>query len=180
MIPAPFEYVRAGSVDEAVSALQEHGDEAKVLAGGHSLLPLMKLRLAFPTALVDVGQIQEIRGVREDGGWVVVGAATPHSAVIRDPIVQQHCGVLAHVTEMVGDPQVRNRGTLGGALAHGDAAGDLPAVALALDAQFLIQGPGGQRSVPASEFFVDYLETALEPGEVLVEVGVPKLGSSWG
>ena len=180
MIPAPFEYVRAGSVDEAVSALQEHGDEAKVLAGGHSLLPLMKLRLAFPTALVDVGQIQEIRGVREDGGWVVVGAATPHSAVIRDPIVQQHCGVLAHVTEMVGDPQVRNRGTLGGALAHGDAAGDLPAVALALDAQFLVQGPGGQRALPASEFFVDYLQTALEPGEVLVEVGFPKLDSSWG
>ena len=180
MIPAAFSYVRPTTVDEALQAVASGGEDVKIMAGGQSLIPVMRLRLAFPTALVDVGQIQEIRGVREDGGWVVVGAATPHSAVIRDPIVQQHCGVLAHVTEMVGDPQVRNRGTLGGALAHGDAAGDLPAVALALDAQFLVQGPGGQRALPASEFFVDYLQTALEPGEVLVEVGFPKLDSSWG
>jgi carbon-monoxide dehydrogenase medium subunit len=179
VIPAPFEYVRAGSIDEAVAALSQHGDEAKVLAGGHSLLPLMKLRLAFPSALVDVGRVDALKGVSEEGDRLVIGAATTHAAVVRDPLVQEHCGVLAHVTEMVGDPQVRHRGTIGGALAHGDAAGDLPAVVLALDAEFAIKGREGERRVPASEFFVDYLETALAPDEVLVSVSVPKLGSDW-
>ncbi len=180
MIPAPFEYIRAGSVGEAVSALAQHGDEAKVLAGGHSLLPLMKLRFAAPSLLVDIGRIDALKGVREDGDGIVVGAATTHAAVMKDPLVLQHCPVLAHVTAGVGDPQVRHRGTLGGSLAHGDAAGDLPATALALDARLIVQGPNGQRTIEASDFFIDYLETALNPDEVLVEVAFPKLDSSWG
>ncbi|MGH8909852.1 MAG: FAD binding domain-containing protein [Egibacteraceae bacterium] len=179
MIPAPFEYVRAGSVEEAVAALARYGDDAKVLAGGHSLLPLMKLRLAAPAVLVDVGRIDALKGVREEGDRIVVGAATTHAAVMKDALVQRHCGVLAHVTAEVGDPQVRHRGTLGGALAHGDAAGDLPACALALDAEFTARGPGGERIIAAIDFFVDYLETALRPDEVLVTVSFPKLGTGW-
>lgn len=180
MIPAAFDYVRVSSVDEAVSALGEHGDEAKVLAGGHSLLPLMKLRLAYPSVLVDVGRVSELQGVREDGDHLVIGAATPHYKVVEDPLVQQHCGILSEATATVGDPQVRHRGTIGGALAHGDAAGDLPAVALALDAELVVRGSGGNRTIAASDFFTDYLETALEPDELLVEVRVPKLGPGWG
>jgi aerobic carbon-monoxide dehydrogenase medium subunit len=180
VIPAPFEYVLAGSVEEAVSALSQHGDEAKVLAGGHSLLPLMKLRLATPTMLVDIGRIETLKGVREEGDRLVIGAVTTHAAVMKDPLVRQHCGVLSHVTASVGDPQVRHRGTLGGALAHGDAAGDLPACALALDAEFTMRGPGGQRTIKANDFFVGYLETALNPDEVLVSVSFPKLGPGWG
>jgi carbon-monoxide dehydrogenase medium subunit len=180
VIPAPFDYVRVSSVDEAVQALSEHGDEAKVLAGGHSLLPLMKLRLAYPTALVDVGRIDEMRGVRDGGDHLVIGAATTHDAVIHDPLVAQHCGIIAETVSHVGDPQVRHRGTFGGGIAHGDAASDLPALALALDADFIVQGSGGRRTVPAGEFFVDYLQTVLAPDEVLVEVHVPKLSADWG
>ncbi|MBA2530399.1 MAG: xanthine dehydrogenase family protein subunit M [Euzebyales bacterium] len=181
MIPAAFDYVRATSVDEAVAALAEHGDEAKVLAGGHSLLPLMKLRLAYPSVLVDIGRIASLRGVREDGDTLVIGAATTHHEVVHDQLVKAHCGILSEATAMVGDPQVRHRGTIGGSLAHGDAAGDLPAVALALDAQLVAQGPTGTRTIPASAFFVDYLETVLAPDEVLTEVRIPKLvGDGWG
>lgn len=180
MIPAPFDYVRAGSVDEAVAALAEHGDDAKVLAGGHSLLPLMKLRLAFPSVLVDVARIDELTGVREDGDALLIGAATTHDKVIADPLVREHCGMLAHVTGTVGDPQVRHRGTIGGALAHGDAAGDLPTALLALEGAVVAQGPGGQRTIAAADFFRDYLETALSPDEVLTHVRVPKLGPEWG
>jgi carbon-monoxide dehydrogenase medium subunit len=180
VIPPAFDYVRASSVDEAVQALTQHGEEAKVLAGGHSLLPLMKLRLAYPTALVDVGRIDEMRGVRDDGDHLVIGAATTHDAVMHDDLVTQHCGIVAETLSHVGDPQVRHRGTFGGGLAHGDAASDLPALALALDADFIVQGPGGRRTVPASGFYVDYLQTALAPDEVLVEVRVPKLGADWG
>jgi carbon-monoxide dehydrogenase medium subunit len=180
MIPAPFDYVRASSLDEAVAALSEHGEDAKVLAGGHSLLPLMKLRLAFPSALVDVGRVSELRGVREDGDQLVIGAATTHHDVATNALVRQHCPVVSSVSEMIGDPQVRHRGTFGGAIAHGDCAGDLPAVVLALDAELVAQGPRGRRSIPADRFFVDYLETALAPDEVLVEARVPKLGPEWG
>ena len=180
MIPPAFDYVRASSVDEAVQALTEHGEEAKVLAGGHSLIPLLRLRLAYPTALVDVGRIDEMRGVRDDGDHLVIGAATTHDAVINDPLVTQHCGIIAETVSHVGDPQVRHRGTFGGGIAHGDPAGDLPALALALDADFVVQGPGGRRTVPAGEFFVDYLQTALAPDDVLVEVRVPKLDDAWG
>jgi carbon-monoxide dehydrogenase medium subunit len=180
VIPAAFDYVRVSSVDEAVDALSQHGEEAKVLAGGHSLLPLMKLRLAYPSALIDVSRVDEMRGVREDGDHLVIGAATTHYDVVHDPLVGRYCGIIPETVEQIGDPQVRHRGTFGGGIAHGDAAGDLPALALALDAELVVQGPGGRRTVPASEFFVDYLQTALQPDDVLVEVRVPKLGGGWG
>ena len=177
MIPAQFEYVRAGSVDEAVSALSE---DAKVLAGGHSLLPLMRLRLAYPEVLVDVSRVEEMRGVSEDGDRLVIGAATTHDEVLRDQLVRTHCPVIAEVTATVADPAVRHRGTFGGSIAHADPAGDLPALALALDATMTVAGAGGRREVPAAEFFVDYLQTAVAPDEVLVSVSVPKLGEGWG
>jgi carbon-monoxide dehydrogenase medium subunit len=177
VIPAQFEYVRAGSVDEAVSALSE---DAKVLAGGHSLLPLMRLRLAYPEVLVDVSRVEEMRGVSEDGDRLVIGAATTHDEVLRDQLVRTHCPVIAEVTATVADPAVRHRGTFGGSIAHADPAGDLPALALALDATMTVAGAGGRREVPAAEFFVDYLQTAVAPDEVLVSVSVPKLGEGWG
>jgi aerobic carbon-monoxide dehydrogenase medium subunit len=180
MIPASFDYIRAGSVDEAVDALKEHGDEAKLLAGGHSLLPLMKLRLATPEVLVDLGRVDALKGVSEtDDGRLAIGAMTTHQDVIDDPLVRQHCGVLAEVTAHVGDAQVRHRGTIGGALAHGDAASDLPAALLALDGSLLVQGPDGTREVAAADLFVDYLTTSLSDDEVVVEVRVPKLDDAW-
>jgi aerobic carbon-monoxide dehydrogenase medium subunit len=180
MIPASFDYIRAGSVDEAVDALKEHGDEAKLLAGGHSLLPLMKLRLAMPEVLVDLGRVDALKGVSEtDDGRLAIGAMTTHQDVIDDPLVRQHCGVLAEVTAHVGDAQVRHRGTIGGALAHGDAASDLPAALLALDGSLLVQGPDGTREVAAADLFVDYLTTSLSDDEVVVEVRVPKLDDAW-
>jgi aerobic carbon-monoxide dehydrogenase medium subunit len=180
VIPAAFEYIRATSADDAVAALAEHGDEAKVLAGGHSLLPLLRLRLADIGVLVDVSRLDELKGVREDGDSLAIGALTTHHAVVHDPLVREHCGVLATVAETIGDPQVRHRGTIGGAIAHGDPAGDLPAAILALDATLVAQGPNGRREIAAADFFVDYLETALAEDELLVELKVPKLGAGWG
>jgi aerobic carbon-monoxide dehydrogenase medium subunit len=180
VIPAEFDYVRAGSVDEAVSALRESGDDAKVMAGGQSLIPLLRLRLAYPSVVVDVGRVSEMRGVREDGDHLVIGAMTTHYEVIHDPLVREHAGLIVEATETVADPAVRHRGTFGGSLAHADPAGDLPAVALALGAEFVIAGSGGRRTVAAADFFVDYLQTAIEADEVLVEVRVPKLGAGWG
>lgn len=180
MIPAQFEYVRAGSVDEAVSALAQHGEDAKVMAGGQSLIPLLRLRLSYPEVVVDVSRVGEMTGVREDGDHLVIGAMTTHHDVIHDDLVRTHCGLIAEATRTVADPAVRHRGTFGGALAHADPAGDLPAVALALGAEMVVAGRGGRRTVPASEFFVDYLQTAVGPNEVLVEVRVPKLGEGWG
>jgi len=180
MIPAQFDYLRAGSVDEAVAALVERGDDAKVLAGGQSLIPLLRLRLSYPELVVDVSRVDELRGVREDGNSIVVGAMTTHHDVIRDPLIKAHAGLVAEATKTVADPAVRHLGTFGGALSHADPAGDLPAVALALDAEFVIAGSGGRRTVPAADFFVDYLQTAIEPDEVLVEVRLPKLGEGWG
>jgi carbon-monoxide dehydrogenase medium subunit len=180
MIPAQFEYVRAGSVDEAIAALGQHGDDAKVLAGGQSLIPLLRLRLAYPEVLVDVGRVAGLAGVREDGDHLVIGAMTTHHDVIHDELVRRHCGLVAEATEQVADPAVRHRGTFGGSLSHADPAADLPAVALALGAEMVVAGPGGRRTVPASEFFQDYLQTALGPDELLVEVRVPKLGEGWG
>ncbi|MEV5850660.1 xanthine dehydrogenase family protein subunit M [Streptomyces sp. NPDC051985] len=179
MIPPAFEYARPASVDEAVRALADAGEEAKVLAGGQSLLPLLRLRLAFPELVVDVGRIPELRGVREDGDALVIGALTTHHDVVRDPLVRRHAGLLAAATATVADPAVRHRGTLGGSLAHADPAGDLPAVALALDAELVAAGPGGRRTIPARDFFLDYLTTALAPDELLVEVRVPKR-DGWG
>jgi carbon-monoxide dehydrogenase medium subunit len=179
MIPAQFDYVRAGSVDEAVATLRERGDDAKVIAGGQSLIPLLRLRLAYPEVLVDVGRVAEMRGVREEGDHLVIGAMTTHHDVIRDPLVREHAGLIAEATETVADPAVRHLGTFGGALSHADPAGDLPAVALALNAEMVVAGAGGRRTVPAAEFFVDYLQTAVGPDELLVEVRVPK-HTGWG
>jgi aerobic carbon-monoxide dehydrogenase medium subunit len=180
MIPPTFDYVRPATVGEAVAALAEQGEDAKVLAGGQSLIPLLRLRLAAPTALVDVGRVPALHGTRLDGDTLVIGAATPHADVLADPLVAEHCPLLAQATSVVADPAVRHRGTFGGALAHADPAGDLPAVALALAAELVVAGPGGQRIIPAAEFFVDYLQTALAPDELLVEVRVPALGAGWG
>lgn len=179
MIPSQFEYVRASSLDEAVSALAEHGDEAKVLAGGQSLLPLLRLRLAAPEVLVDVGRVPELTGVREDGDHLVIGAMTSHHEVMTNPLVRQHAGLLAEATSTVADPAVRHRGTFGGSLSHADPAADLPAVALALDAEMVAVGPGGRRTIAAADFFEDYLETALSDDEVLAEVRLPK-ATGWG
>jgi carbon-monoxide dehydrogenase medium subunit len=180
MIPAPFAYARPTSVDEALQALADGGEDVKVLAGGQSLIPVMRLRLAAPETVVDLGRVAGLRGVREEEDAIVIGAMTTHSDVLSDPLIKEHAPLIAEATETVADRQVRHRGTFGGALAHADPAGDLPAVALALDASFVIAGPSGRRTVPAAEFFVDYLTTALEEGELLVEVRVPKLAGTWG
>ncbi|HET6352787.1 xanthine dehydrogenase family protein subunit M [Streptomyces sp.] len=179
MIPAAFDYARPQTVDEAVRALVDGGEDAKVLAGGQSLIPILRLRLAFPELLVDVGRIPELRGVRAEGDTLVIGAMTTHHDVIRDPLVRSHAGLLAAATETVADPSVRHRGTIGGSLSHADPAGDLPAVLLALDGEMVAMGPQGRRTIPAREFFTDYLQTALGPDELLVEVRVPK-SDTWG
>ncbi|MFF5475729.1 FAD binding domain-containing protein [Streptomyces sp. NPDC012935] len=179
MIPPAFDYARPSSVDEAVRTLADAGEDAKVLAGGQSLLPLMRLRLAFPELVVDVNRIPELRGVREDGDTLVIGAMTTHHDVIADPLVRRHAGLLAAATSTVADPAVRHRGTLGGSLAHADPAGDLPAVVLVMNGEMVAQGPRGRRTIPAREFCVDYLQTALEPDELLVEVRIPK-AAGWG
>ncbi|HEU5471691.1 MAG TPA: xanthine dehydrogenase family protein subunit M [Actinophytocola sp.] len=174
MIPAAFDYVAPETVDDAVRALAEAGEDAKVLAGGQSLLPVLRMRLAAPSTLVDLGKIAELRGVREDGAALVIGAMTTHYEVQRDPLVREHALLIGLTTDTVADPQIRHRGTFGGSLAHADPAGDLPAPVLALDAEFVLAGPDGRRTVPAAEFFVDFFTTALQPGEILVEVRVPK------
>ena len=176
MIPAAFEYVRAGSADEVVAALGEHGDEAKVIAGGMSLLPLMKLRLATPTVLVDAGRIDELSYVRDAGDHLAIGALTRHRDLETSELLGESCGVLRGVAAEVGDNQVRHRGTLGGSVAHGDPASDLPAVLVALVATFVAQGPSGSRELAAAAFFEGFLETALAPDELLTEVRVPKTG----
>ncbi|HVV12848.1 xanthine dehydrogenase family protein subunit M [Amycolatopsis sp.] len=174
MIPAAFDYTAPSTVDEAVRALAEAGEDAKVLAGGQSLLPVLRMRLAAPTTIVDLGKIAELRGVREDGNALVIGSMTTHYDVQRDHLVAEHAALLARATDTVADPQVRHRGTFGGAIAHADPAGDLLAPALALDAEMVIAGPGGRRTVAAAEFFQDFFTTSLAPDEILVEVRVPK------
>jgi aerobic carbon-monoxide dehydrogenase medium subunit len=179
MIPAAFEYVCPSSVDEAVAAIGAAGEDGKILAGGQSLLPVLRLRLAYPTMLVDVGRVAQMQGVRDDGDVITIGAMTTHHDVMHDRLVQQHAPLVAQATATVADPQVRHRGTFGGALAHGDPAGDLGAVALALDCTFTIVGPNGSRTVAAADFFQDYLTTAIAPDEILTSVRVPKLGDGW-
>jgi len=180
MIPAAFDYVRADSVDNAISLLGEHGEDAKLLAGGHSLLPLMKLRLAAPAVLVDIGRLRGLSYVREDGDQIRVGALTRHRDLEIDEVLHTHAPLLAHVAGQVGDPQVRHRGTIGGSLAHGDPASDLPAACLALQATFTATGPGGSRQIGASDFFRGFLETALGPDEILTEISLPKTnGAGW-
>jgi carbon-monoxide dehydrogenase medium subunit len=181
VIPSAFAYARPSTIDEALQAIADGGEDVKIMAGGQSLIPVMRLRLAAPETVVDLTRVAELRGVREEGDSLVIGAMTTHHDIVTDPLVARYGRLIAEATETVADPAVRHRGTFGGALAHADPAGDLPAVALALDAEFLIAGPGGaRRTVGAAEFFVDYLTTALEEGELLVEIRVPKLGSDWG
>ncbi len=175
MIPAAFDYVRAGSAEEAIALLGEHGDEAKLLAGGHSLLPMMKLRLAVPTVLVDVGRLDDLRYVRDAGDHVAIGALTRHRDLEIDPLLAADVPLLSHAAGHVGDPQVRHRGTIGGSLAHADPASDLPAVVLALGATLVARGPDGEREIPAREFFTGFLESALAPDELLTEIRVPKI-----
>ena len=178
MIPASFSYVRAESADDAVALLGEYGDEAKLIAGGHSLLPLMKLRLATPSVLIDVARVSDLAYVRDGGDHLAIGGLTRHHDVETDPLVRDAVPLLGHAAGQVGDPQVRHRGTLGGSLAHGDPASDLPAVVLALGGTIVARGAQGERSIAADDFFVDFLETALAPDEVITEVRVPKTGGA--
>ncbi len=179
MIPSKFDYVKPASVAEAVQALADGGEDAKILAGGQSLIPVLRLRLAAPSVLIDLGGISELRGIREDGDRIAVGAMTPYYDIIRDDLVKQHVTLLGQATETVADNQVRHRGTLGGALAHADPAGDLGAPALALDAEMVIAGASGTRTVSAAEFFTDYFTTAIGEGEILTEIRFPKY-TGWG
>ena len=175
MIPASFDYVRADSVDAALAALTEHGDEAKLLAGGHSLLPLMKLRLAAPSVLVDVGRLDDLRYINDAGDHIAIGALTRHRDLEISTMLAADAPLLAHAAGHVGDPQVRHRGTLGGSLAHADPASDLPAVILAMGGTLVATGPNGTREIAASEFVTGFLESALAPDELLTEIRIPKL-----
>jgi carbon-monoxide dehydrogenase medium subunit len=180
MIPAAFDYVRAESAEHAVQLLGEHGDDAKLLAGGHSLLPLMKLRLATPSVLVDVGAVRDLSYVRDAGDHVAVGALTRHHDLEHSDLLGTEVPLLRHAAGQVGDPQVRHRGTIGGSVAHGDPASDLPAVLIALRATLVAQGPSGSREIAVDDFFTGFLETALAPDEVLTEIRVPKAaGAGW-
>jgi len=173
MIPAPFDYEVAESVEHAISLLGSR-DDTKVLAGGHSLLPLLRLRLARPSLLVDVGRLDDLAYVRDAGDSIAIGALTRHHDVVTAPLLHDHNPLVAYAAGLIGDPQVRHRGTIGGSLAHGDPASDLPAVALALDCEIDIAGPGGVRTVPASEFFLGVFQTAVGSDELVTEVRVPK------
>lgn len=179
MIPAAFDYVAPTSVEDALAALAEHGDDAKIIAGGQSLLPVLRMRLNAPEVIIDLGKIDSLRGVRDDGDAIVIGAMTPHSVVGTDPLVKEHALLINKAVEHLADAQVRHRGTFGGALAHADPAGDLGAPVLALGASFVIQGAGGTRTVEADDFFVDLFETAIGEDEILTEVRIPK-HTGWG
>ena len=174
MIPAPFTYRRAGTVEEALDLAADAGDDGKYMAGGQSLLPLMKLRFAVPEVLIDIGRLTELSYVRDEGSHIAIGALTRHHDVEHSGLLAAELPLLAHAAGCVGDPQVRHRGTIGGSLAHGDAASDLPAVVLALDATLVVRGPSGSREIAAAEFFSGLFETALDPGELLTEIRIPK------
>ena len=178
MIAAPFEYEVAESPDHATELLAHYGEEAKILAGGQSLLPLMKLRFARPTALVDIGRISELSYVREYGDTIAIGPLVCHEDVHRNELIARHCPVLAYAAGEIGDAQVRHVGTIGGTVAHGDPASDVPTVLLALDAEFVVRGPDGERTVAARDFFRGVFETALGPQDLLTEIRVPKMGSA--
>ena len=180
MIPAPFDYVRAGSAEEAIALVGQHGDDAKFLAGGHSLLPLMKLRLAQPAVLVDIARIKDLSYVKDAGDHIAIGALTRHAEVEHNDLLKQHVPLLAHAASHVGDPQVRHRGTIGGSIAHADSASDLPATTLALGATYVAKGPNGTREIAAADFYKGFLESALAPDEMLTEIRVPKMnGAGW-
>ncbi|MFT5530419.1 MAG: carbon-monoxide dehydrogenase medium subunit [Candidatus Poriferisodalaceae bacterium] len=180
MIPAAFEFKRAGSTEEAIALLGEYGDEAKLLAGGHSLIPMMKLRLAVPTMVIDIGRVNDLSYVNDGGDHIAIGALTKHRTVETSELLLGECPILAHVASKVGDPQVRHRGTLGGSLAHSDPASDLPAAVLALGGTLVAQGPNGSREISATDFFTGYFESELAEDEMLTEIRVPKSpGASW-
>ena len=180
MIPMSFDYEVAESVDHAIELLGQHGDESKIIAGGHSLIPLMRLRLAAPTVLIDVGRLDDLSYVRDDGDHLAIGALTRHREVHFNDLVNEHCGILGYTAGLLGDPSVQHRGTIGGALAHGDPAGDMPSVISALEGEIVVKGPDGERTIAALDFFQDYLMTALEDQEIVTEVRVPKLGPNTG
>ena len=180
MIPAAFDYKKAGSSEEAVALIVEHGDEAKFLAGGHSLIPMMKLRLAVPSVLVDIAGVEDLSYIDDRGDHIAIGALTKHRSLETSDLLIAECPLLAHVASKVGDPQVRHRGTLGGSLAHSDPASDLPAAILALGGSLVAEGPNGQREIGVADFFTGYFESALSDDEMLTEVRVPKApGASW-
>ncbi|QIX25722.1 xanthine dehydrogenase family protein subunit M [Nocardioides sp. JQ2195] len=179
MIPAQFDYLAPTTVEEALAALAEHGDDAKIIAGGQSLLPVLRMRLNAPELVIDLGRIESLRGVSEDGDALVIGAMTTHTDVGNDPLVAEHATLVAKAIEHLADAQVRHRGTFGGALAHADPAGDLGAPALALDAEFVITGSGGERRVSAADFFEDFMTTAIAEDEILTSVRIPK-HTGWG
>jgi carbon-monoxide dehydrogenase medium subunit len=181
MIPAPFDYLAADCAAHAIELLARHGEDAKLLAGGHSLLPMMKLRLAAPSVLIDIGRLAELAGIRADGDELVIGAATCHADLAAAELVRADAPLLAHAAAQVGDPQIRHRGTIGGSLAHADPAADLPMALVALGGRVDILGPGGTRQVSADELFTGFFETSLEPGELLTAVRVPRTpGAGWG
>jgi carbon-monoxide dehydrogenase medium subunit len=180
VIPAPFAYVRADSAEAALAALAEHGDDAKLMAGGQSLLPLMKLRLAMPEVIVDVSRAADLAYVRGAGDHIAIGALTRHSDVASDATLVKELPLLAHVAGTVGDPQVRHRGTIGGSLAHADPSADLPTALLALGASYVLRGPNGERVVAADDFSNGFLETVLEPDELITEIRVPTGLQGWG
>ena len=179
MIPARFDYVAPTSVEDALNALAEHGDDAKIMAGGQSLLPVLRMRLNAPEMVIDLGRIESLRGIREDGDALVIGAMTTHSEMVTDDLVRQHALLLSKAAAEVADNQIRHRGTFAGSCAHADPAGDMGSAALAMDAEFVIAGSGGTRTVPATEFFVDLFETAIGEDEILTQVRVPKK-TGWG
>ncbi|GAA1867734.1 xanthine dehydrogenase family protein subunit M [Pseudonocardia ailaonensis] len=178
MIPVGFAYERPESLDAAIALLAEHGEDATVLAGGHSLLPVMKLRLAAPELVIDIGRLAELNYIRVDGDEVAVGAATRYRDLVISDVLAKECALLPAVARTVGDPQVRHRGTLGGALAHGDPAGDLPAAVLALEGTIVLRGPRGTRSVPITEFYTGVFSSVKEPDELIVEIRLPRTGST--
>ena len=180
MIPVAFDYTKVATVDEAIAALAAGGEDAKIIAGGQSLMPVLRLRMAAPTVLIDCSEVAEMQGVSDAGDAIVIGAGTTHHAVMNDPLVKSHAPLIAMTTETVADPQIRHRGTFGGALAHADPAGDLPAAAVALDAVMTVAGPNGRRDIAAKDYFIDYFTTSMEPDEILVSVRIPKLGDGWG
>jgi aerobic carbon-monoxide dehydrogenase medium subunit len=180
VIPVAFDYEVAESVDHAIELLGQHGEDSKLIAGGHSLIPIMRLRLAAPSVLIDLDRLEDLRYVRDEGDHLAIGALTRHRDVHNNELVQEHCGIVGYTAGLLGDPSVQHRGTIGGTLAHGDPAGDMPAVISALEGTLVIQGPNGERTVPASDFFQDYLFTDLEPDEVVTEVRVPKLDQNTG
>ncbi len=180
MIPVAFDYEVAESVDHAIELLGQHGDESKLLAGGHSLIPIMRLRLAAPTVLIDLGRLEELRYVRDEGDHLAIGALTRHRDLLFNDLIKEHCGIVGYTAGLLGDPSVQHRGTLGGTLAHGDSSGDMPSVITALEGEIVIQGPDGERTLKAADFFQDYMMTDLGEQEVVTEVRIPKLSSDVG